>query len=157
MGRKHERPSSWEQDREADNWHAQPSKPHLGSGQANKEVQGGERKMSNICLRMHFSLHCRACYYTHNSAALLFFCVIKYSTLTFDGMSLQRYMKKTERSSERSSVTGDLIRYHNPTKQSLLIRRWHSSTVPANSSNVTRYNREEISKTPKQEVTLFLF
>lgn len=102
----------------------------MGSGRGERGVgrlgnMDEQSRVTLVCERVSVCVAGpRACCFTPKWVALLFVCVIKYSALTLDGVSRQRYRKEKkqrERHSKRSPVSTDLIRYHNLTKQSLLI------------------------------------
>lgn len=102
----------------------------------------------------------RACCFTPKWVALLFVCVIKYSALTLDGVSRQRYRKEKkqrERHSKRSPVSADLIRVSQSNKAEFTYSRKRSSTVPANSSNVAKCNYETLSEPPNKRRLCYCF
>lgn len=87
-------------------------------------------KQRNICLWMHLSVQCRrgACCFTVKWVALLFFlCHQVFSTNTQWSVASEIQVREKkrgenrEKDSKRTPVSADLIGYHNPTKQSLLI------------------------------------
>lgn len=110
-------------------WHAQHSKPHSGSGQRDMRME--DRGIwRNICLWMRLGMQCRrgVCCFTVKWVVLLFFqCHQVFSTNTQWNVTSEIQVRgkkrgeNREKDSKRTPVSADLIGYHNPTKQSLLI------------------------------------